>query len=68
MKLKFAVHQNKIYQVEMNVIAGKINYKNVEPDTKLIPSYQFDRSKIFNTKIEAKNFLKNEQRVDIPIS
>jgi len=65
MRLKFAIHNNKVHAIEFIVIGGRINIKHVEPNTEFIPASEFDRNLIFNTKYEAKKYLDNEKSMGI---
>jgi len=61
MKRKFAVLNEKILKVEVIIMgSGDTNIKVVEPNHPFIPSKEFNKNHLYNSKREAENYLKNK--------
>lgn len=58
MKTKYAILNGDLYTVEVIVMgSGRMNIKVVEPENIYIPSEEFDKKTIFNTRVEARQYL-----------
>jgi hypothetical protein len=61
MKVKHAIFNGDIITVEVIVIGGRTNIKVADPKAERIPSEEFDKTLLFNSKSEAEKYLKKDE-------